>query len=84
MALMLDELVLCGSGLTGCLPVFLDEERNLICELPVQSADDVQVRCRVPPDAISQVAFIGILAQGSLVCYITPRVVLNNGVSASG
>lgn len=71
-AFILDELLLSGARLTGCLPALIDGQYNLLRLLPIHSCSDTHIRCRMPVQVSSQIVAIGIVAHDTVIGYITP------------
>lgn len=63
------ELLICGHGLTDCLPVLVDSERELISVLPIHSHDDVHIRCKITNDEYAA-SSIGLMYDNDIVSYI--------------
>lgn len=63
------ELLICGHGLTDCLPVLVDSKRELISVLPIHSHDDVHIRCKITNDEYAA-ASIGLMYGSDIVSYI--------------
>lgn len=66
------ELLICGHGLTECLPVLVDSKGELISVLPIHSHDDVHIRCDISDDEYNAVS-VGLMYGDDIISYIILR-----------
>ena len=74
LALLPDEIVICGSGLSDCRPVLIDGDLNPLSFLPVQAGGDTYINCRIPQEPSSLELSIGFITDDRVIGYVTPSL----------